>query len=191
MNLTISSLTAIFICRRDLSTSRPDKKETMFLTRALLAMLVLLVVDIAAAADNNLLIQTEAGGGYTVWHAEGVTNLSEDEILTLAAGAEPQGGPAHKVSAGTARAFQTAHGVVIDIADAKADRKLLIDRDECGAIKIWHSEGETRLTDEQMTELVISALPGGGRRVKVDGNHAKAFITPLGYTVVIWKPVVR
>lgn len=163
----------------------------MPLRRALPAAIFLLVANIAAAADNNLLIRMEPGGGYTVWHSEGATRLTEDEILMLAASAEPQGGAAHTVSAGTARAFRAGHGVVIDIADAKADRRLLVDRDECGGIKVWHSEGETRLTDEQVTELVISALPGGGRRVNVGGNYAKAFITPLGYAVVIWKPVVR
>lgn len=191
MNLTISWLTAIFICRRDLSTSRPDKKETMPPTRALLATLLLLAASFATAADNSLLIQVEPGGGYRVWHTEGATNLGEDEILMLAAGATPEGSALLPVSAGPARAFQTGNGVIIEVPEAASDRKLLVDRDACGAIKVWHADGATRLTEEQLTELVVSALPGGGRRVNIDGNYAKAFITPLGYAVVIWAPVKR
>jgi hypothetical protein len=190
MNLTISWLTAIFICRRDLSTSRPDKKETMPLKRALLAAIFLLAAPVAAAADNSLLIQVE-GSGYRVWHSEGATHLSEDEILMLAAGATPGGSALQPVSAGPARAIQTGSGVVIELPEAAADRRLLVDRDACGAIKVWHAEGETHLSDEQITELVISALPGGGRPIKVDGRYAKAFITELGYAVVLWAPVRR
>jgi hypothetical protein len=191
MNLTISWLTAIFICRRDLSTSRPDKKETMPLKRALLATIFVLAASLAAAADNSLLIQVEPGGGYRVWHSEGPTQLSEEEILLLAAGATPEGSAMQPVSAGPARAFQTGNGVIIEIPAAASDRKLLVDRDACGAIKVWHADGETKLTEEQITELVISALPGGGKLIKVDGRYAKSFVTPLGYAVVIWAPVKR
>jgi hypothetical protein len=159
--------------------------------REILATIALLAAGAAVAADNSLLIQLQPDGHYQVWHTEGATNLSEDEILTLAAGAQPEGGESLRVAAGTARAFQTEHGVVIEIAAAKADGKLLVDRDECGAIKTWHSDGTTKLTDDQVSDLVISALPGGGRRVSVGDNYAKAYVVPLGYAVVIWKPVVR
>jgi hypothetical protein len=160
-------------------------------SRYFLAAIALIASGAVAASDNNLLIQLEPDGRYRVWHTEGVTQLNEDEVLTLAASALPEGSAPLRVSAGTARAFSTERGLILDIADAPADRKLLVDRDECGGIKIWHSEGVTQLTDDQLTELVLSALPGGGRRVVVGANHAKAFITPLGYAVVIWKPVVR
>jgi hypothetical protein len=120
-----------------------------------------------------------------------VTQISEEEVLAVAATAKPEGGDPVPVTAGRARAFQTETGVIIEMLDAKADRNLLVDRDDCGAIKLWHSEGPTHLTDDQMTELVLSALPGGGRRLTFDGRHAKAYITPLGYVVVIWKAVVR
>jgi hypothetical protein len=163
----------------------------MTLTRALLATLFLLTAIGAAAADNNLLVQTVPGGGYRVWHSEGVSNLSEDEILMVAAGATPEGSELQRISAGPARAFQTETGVVIELPEAASDRRLLVDRDACGAVKVWHSDGATTLTDEQLTELVLSALPGGGRPVKVDSRYAKAFITPLGYAVVIWQPVKR
>jgi hypothetical protein len=163
----------------------------MPLTRALLATFFLLVAHMAAAADNSLLIQVEPGGGYRVWHTEGATHLSEEEILALAANATPEGSALQQVSAGPARAFQTANGVIIELPEAASDRKLLVDRDACGAIKVWHADGETQLTEEQMTELVVSALPGGGKLVKVDGRYAKSFVTPLGYAVVIWAPVKR
>lgn len=168
------------------------KKETMHFTRNFTAVVfTLLAAWPAWAADNSLLIQVEPDGRYRVWHTEGATNLTEDEVLTLAADAAPEGGNPRQVSAGMARAFQTERGLIIEIADARGDKRLLVDRDECGSIKTWHSEGATQLNDDQLTELVLSALPGGGRRVSVGGNHAKAFITPLGYSVVIWKPVVR
>ncbi|MBI4996642.1 MAG: hypothetical protein HZA64_05085 [Rhodocyclales bacterium] len=160
-------------------------------TKALLATIFLLAASIAAAADNSLLIQVEPGGGYRVWHTEGATNLGEEEILMLAAGATPEGSALQPVSAGPARAFQTGNGVIIEVPGAAADRKLLVDRDACGAVKVWHADGATRLTEEQLTELVITALPGGGKLVKVDGRYAKSFVTPLGYAVVIWAPVKR
>lgn len=187
----MSWLTVIFIRARDLSTSRPDKKETMHLTRALLATIFVLAASGAAAADNALLIQVESAGGYRVWHTEGATKLGEDEILMLAAGATPEGSALQQVSAGPARAFQTGNGVIIELPEAAGDRRLLVDRDACGAVKVWHSDGETRLSEAQMTELVISALPGGGKLVKVDDRYAKAFITELGYAVVLWAPVKR
>lgn len=143
------------------------------------------------ASDNTLLIQLVAGGGYRVWHQDGVTHLSEDELLGLAALASTDGSAPRTVSAGTARAYQTEYGVVIELVDAVADRRLLIDRDECGAIKVWHADGETQLSDDQLTELVMSALPGGGKRVNLGDRSAKAFVTSLGYTVVIWQPVRR
>jgi hypothetical protein len=174
-----------------LSTSRPDKKEIMALTRVLLATIFLLAASFAVAADNSLLIRVEPGGAYRLWHSEGATKLGEEEILTLAAGATPEGSALQPVSAGPARAFQTGNGVIIELPQAASDRQLLIDRDACGAVKVWHADGETRLTDEQMTELVLAALPEGGRRVNINGRYAKSFVTPLGYAVVIWAPVKR
>ena len=163
----------------------------MPLTRALLATIFVLAASLAAAADNSLLIQVESGGGYRVWHTEGATKLGEDEILMLAAGATPEGSALQQVSAGPARAFQTGNGVIIELPEAAGDRRLLVDRDACGAVKVWHSDGETRLSEAQMTELVISALPGGGKLVKIDDRYAKVFITELGYAVVLWVPVKR
>lgn len=163
----------------------------MPLKRALAALAAMLICNSAVAVDNALLIQVEPGGGYRVWHTEGTTKLSEDEILMLAAGATPEGSTLQPVSAGLARAIQTGNGVIIELPEAATDRRLLVDRDACGAIKVWHAEGETNLTDDQLSDLVISALPGGGRPIKIDGRYAKAFITELGYAVVMWSPVKR
>lgn len=175
-----------------MSTSRRRKKANMRPTRNLFAGIgMAFAVASASAADNNLLIQLGPDGHYVVWHAEGTTQVSEDEALLLAASATPEGGPPQRIAAGMARAMQLEHGVVIEIIDARTDPRLLVDRDECGAIKLWHSEGATQLSDDQLTELAISALPGGGRSVDLGGRYAKAFVTPLGYSVVIWKPVAR
>jgi hypothetical protein len=156
-----------------------------------LALALAFVTGAAAAAGDNLLIQLERDGRYRVWHTEGVTRISEDDALAVAATAKPEGGDFQAIAGGRARAFQTEQGVIIEMIDATMDKRLLVDRDACGAIKIWHSEGPTHLTDDQMTDLVLSALPEGGRRITVDGRYAKAYITPLGYAVVIWKPVTR
>lgn len=163
----------------------------MRFTMALFAFVLALAAGAACAASDNLLIQLQHDGRYRVWHTEGATQISEEEVLAVAAKATPEGGEPSTVTGGRARAFQTEHGIVIEMLDAKADRNLLVDRDACGAIRLWHSEGPTHLTDDQMTELVMSALPGGGRRLTFDGRHAKAYITPLGYAVVIWKAVSR
>lgn len=160
--------------------------------RLLIALVGMLAAGLAmAAGDNALLIQAQAGGGYTVWHAEGTTQISDEEIMQVAAGATPEGSPVQTVSAGKARAIQTDAGVIIEFPDLTHDRRLLVDRDACGAVKVWHADGDTHLSEDQITDLVMSALPGGGRRVNIGDRYAKSFVTPLGYAVVIWAPVRR
>lgn len=165
--------------------------ERLSLRRLVAIALASLAMSPAGAAGDNLLIQIQHDGRYQVWHSEGVTTISEDDALAVAATATRDGGDPQAIVGGRARAFETEHGVVIDMIDAVADKRLLFDRDACGAVKIWHAEGATRLTEDQITELVMSALPGGGPRLTFDGRHAKAYITPLGYTVVLWKPAAR
>lgn len=150
-----------------------------------------LAISAAGAAGDNLLIQIEHDGHYRVWHSEGVTTIGEDDALAVAATATRDGGDPQAIAGGRARALETEHGVVIEMIDAVADKRLLFDRDACGAVKIWHSEGATRLTEDQITELVMSALPGGGPRLTFEGRHAKAYITPLGYAVVLWAAATR
>jgi hypothetical protein len=146
---------------------------------------------IAEAADNTLLIQLQKDGSYLVWHSEGRTQLSDDELTSLSASARPEGGEPILTTAGPASAFEIPRAVLVVLADAKSDRKLLIDRDACGGVRLWHAEGATSLTDDQLTELVLSALPDGGKRVSIGSNYAKAYSTELGVVAVIWAPVER
>lgn len=164
----------------------------MHLTRALVAAVAyLLTMAAASAADTPLLIQIRPDGSYRVWHTEGQTRLSEDELLTLAASARPEGGEVIEVGAGKARAFEVPQAVLIEIPGAPEDTALLVDRDECGGIKVWHAAGATQLSEAEMTELVLSALPTGGKRLMIGTDYAKAFTNRLGVVVVLWKPPRR
>ncbi len=146
----------------------------------------------ALAADQGLLIQIQPGGSYRVWHSDGPTKLSDDEIMLLDAEATPEGGKSIPTSAGPASAMQTPVGVVISLPEAPADRSLLVDRDGCGHVKTWHAEGITKLNDDQLTDLVLAAIPGGGKRIVLDETrHAKSFLTAIGVMVAIWRPVVK
>lgn len=161
--------------------------------RNTIAAIVLAASALAAnAADNLLLIQHEASGGFKVWHAEGETQLADVELQTLEASAKPGGGEPVQTAAGPARAFETESGViVVEVPAALHDKTLMIDRDACGGAKIWHSVGTTVLSDEHLTELVIAALPGGGKTIMLGGNRAKAYTTRLGVVAIIWPPVKR
>jgi hypothetical protein len=158
---------------------------------ALAAVSLLLAMSAASAADSPLLIQIRPDGSYRVWHTEGQTRLSEDELLTLAASARPEGGEVIEVGAGKARAYEVPQAVMIEIPGAAEDKALLVDRDECGGIKVWHAAGPTQLSEAEMTELVLSALPTGGKRLTLGTDYAKAFTNRLGVVVVIWKPPRR
>ena len=160
-----------------------------FLRAALASCLLILGVPQAAAQNENVLIQTLAGGAVRLWHGEGPSLLDDDELLRLDAEADADAASPLPTSLGPARARRTERGVVIELLDAKQDRFLFIDRDACGHVKAWHSEGATRLSEDQVVELLLSALPGGGARVALDaGRLAKAYLTPVGVMVAIWKP---
>jgi hypothetical protein len=154
--------------------------------RAASAVIAALTITSAFAADNVLLIQLQPGGAYKVWHTEGESQLSDDEVMTLEVNARPEGGDEMPTSAGPARAYDTSDGVVIKLPAAKTDNAVLIDRDACGHIRLWHAAGATRLTEEQITDIYISALPEGGKRLSVGSQHVKAFITKLGVTATLW-----
>lgn len=144
----------------------------------------------AQAKDDGLLIQLQPGGAYRVWHAEGVTQLTDDEAMLLDAIATPEGSEITPTAAGPAQARRTEAGVVISLQRSGPDSELLVDRDACGHIKLWHSEGATQLTEDQLTDLVLAAVPGGGQRIVLDPQRlAKSFLTPLGVMVAIWRPV--
>ena len=154
--------------------------------RALSLLLALAVVGPAAAEDNVLLIQLQPGGGYTIWHTEGETELPESEAISLEATATPEGGPVVQTTVGAARAYETANGIIIRIPSAPKDNALLLDRDNCGHVRLWHAAGATQLSDDEATDIFMSAVPGGGKRLVVGDRHVKAFLGPLGVTASFW-----
>ncbi len=147
----------------------------------------LLAAGSAAAVDNVLLIQMQPGGQYRVWHNAGESQLSDDEIMALEAAATPEGSAEIPTGAGPASARLAGDGVIIGLARAATDGMLLIDHDGCGHVKLWHSAGTTNLTDDQLTDIVMSALPEGGRRISVGGYYVKAFLGKLGVTASLWR----
>lgn len=163
----------------------------MFAAGAGAAVLALALLPLPAwAQSSNLLIQVQPGGSYRVWHGDGPSQLTDDEVMLLDSMAEPEGGPPLKTALGAARARSTGQGVIIELADAPSDKALLVDRDACGHLKVWHAEGSTPLTEDQVTDLVLAAVPGGGQRLVLDAQrHAKSFLTSLGVMVAIWRPI--
>ncbi|MDP1734324.1 MAG: hypothetical protein Q8L44_08180 [Sulfuritalea sp.] len=155
--------------------------------RIALFVAALMATTSAGAADNVLLIQMQPGGRYLVWHTEGESRISDDEVMELEVTARPGGGEVIQTSAGPARAYETSDGVTISLPAAKHDKAVLIDRDSCGHIRLWHAAGATNLSDDEITDIVISALPEGGKRLTLGSYHVKAFITKLGVTATLWK----
>lgn len=154
----------------------------------LLGMILLLCPALSLAQNENLLIQLQPGGAFRIWHAEGASVLSDDEVMLLDAEAEPGGSRPIATSLGSARAVRSELGVIIELEQAANDKALLVDRDACGHLKTWHAEGGRRPTEDQAADLYMSALPGGGPRLVLDdGRQAKGFITSLGVMVAIWK----
>ena len=163
---------------------------TVFRLLAVAAIAALLTFP-AAAEDTALLIQVRPDGRYTVWHAGGQSPLGEEEIGALEASARPEGGRSMLTAAGLARAFETPNGVLIRLPALGPDRALLIDHDGCGGIKVWHDRGDVNLTEDELTELVLSALPEGGKNVVLGQYHAKAYSTKIGVIAAIWRPRAR
>ncbi len=152
-----------------------------------LAIFLLMLSAAAGAVDNVLLIQLRAGGGFTVWHTEGESRLSDEEAIELEATAKPEGSAELQTGAGPARAYETADGVTIRLPAAKNDKALLVDHDDCNHVRLWHAEGTTRLSDDQIADIFMSALPGGGKRITIGNYHVKAFTTKLGVTAALWE----
>ena len=162
-----------------------------YLRLAALIFAAALALPAGAAEDTALLIQIQPDGRYQVWHAGGQSPLSEEEILALEFSARPDGGKSVVTAAGLARAYDTPNGVLIRLPALGPDKTLLIDRDGCGGIKVWHAQGTVNPTDDELTELVLTALPEGGKRVAVGKLHAKAYSTKFGVIAVVWKPNPR
>lgn len=155
--------------------------------RVVVFFAALLAMTAVGAADNVLLIQLRVGGGFTVWHTEGESQLSDDEVMALEVTARPGGGEVMPTSVGPARVHESDQGVTISLPEAKHDKTLLIDRDDCNHIRVWHAAGPTQLSEDQIADIFMSALPGGGKRLSVDGYLVKAFTTKLGVTATLWK----
>lgn len=145
----------------------------------------------ALATDNTLLIQIADNGKYRVWHTEGDSALNEDEAVALAISARPGGGEKLQTSAGLASAVDTRNGVVVTLHQKDHDNILLIDRDDCGGVKLWHGDGATTLSEAELTELMLTALPAGGARLTIGENYARAYTTRIGVIALLWKPVRR
>ncbi len=162
-----------------------------YLGRVLLLGVVAMACAGALAADEALLIQMEKDGKFRVWHVEGATNLTELELGLLEANASPEGSDVLVTAHGPARSYWTPEGIQVVLPEAKSDKKLLLDHPACSELKAWHSEGETQLTENQLSDLVGSAAQDGGPTITVGGYQAKAFLTRLGITATLWKKVSR
>jgi hypothetical protein len=155
--------------------------------KRLLPWLLCLCALGAQAEDNVLLIQT-GPQGYVVWHTEGETRFSDDEVLDLMVTAQPGGGEVMPTRYGPAIAFVEGEaGVIIRLPGVERDRALLVDRDACGHAVVWHAEGKTQLSEAELTEIAVSALPDGGPRLRLGDRYAKAFLGKLGITVTLWR----
>ncbi|KAF0164628.1 MAG: hypothetical protein FD157_1792 [Rhodocyclaceae bacterium] len=159
--------------------------------RLALFVAILMAATAAGATDNVLLIQLQPGGRYVVWHTEGESRISDDEVMALEATAKPEGGEEMPTSAGPARAYETSDGVTIRLLSAKNDKALLLDRDDCNHVRIWHAAGATNLSEDQITDIFMSALPEGGKRITIGKYYVKAFITKLGVTASLWNAPAR
>lgn len=156
----------------------------------LLALVAGLSAGVARAADNVLLVQ-QGPEGFVVWHVEGESRLSDDELMEIMATATPEGGKEMATPVGPARAYELPAGILIRLPAAPRDKALLVDRDACGHIIVWHAAGTTQLTDAELTDVMLSALPEGGTRLRLGDRYAKAFLGKLGVTVTLWKVPVK
>ena len=154
--------------------------------KRLAGILLLLAGLTVQAADNVLLIQHGAGG-YTVWHSEGATQLDDDVVLEIMASAEAEGGVEMTSPVGRARAFARGAAVEIRFSDLQGDNALLVDRDACGHIHVWHAAGPRQVPEDQLTEIMLTALPGGGKRLRFGNEYVKGFVIELGVTATFWK----
>lgn len=152
---------------------------------------ILFALAMAAAlplrAEDNVLLIQQGPQGFVVWHTEGGSLLPDDELLEIMATATPEGGETQPTRFGPAQAFELPEGILIRLPAVPRDKALLVDRDACGHVIVWHADGPTRLTEAELTEVVMSALPEGGPRLRLGNRYAKAFLGRLGVTVTLWK----
>lgn len=151
------------------------------------ALLALVLTLPASWAEDNVLLIQQGPEGFEVWHTEGLSNLTDNEVLELMATATPKGGAVQATPLGPARAFELKESILIRLLEAQRDKALLVDRDACGHIQLWHAEGVTQLSEDELTEIVLSALPEGGKRLRFGDRYVKGFVGKLGVTATLWK----
>lgn len=155
------------------------------------AFLSIAFSSLVNAAEDTILIQLTQDGQYRVWYSRGDSNLSENDLAAIEASALPEGGPVVSTAAGSARAFSAEDSIRVEIPDAPQDKTLLISRDPCGWASAWHMAGHVELSNDDLTELVMTALPTGGKSIRVGTRLAKAYTSKLGVVAVIWQPLPR
>jgi hypothetical protein len=47
------------------------------------------------------------------------------------------------------------------------------------------------LSEDQVADIFISALPGGGKRITIGDYHVKAFVTRLGVIATLWNAAAK
>lgn len=155
------------------------------------AFLSIASTSLAIAAEDTILIQLTRDAQYRVWYSRGDSNLTEGDLATLEASALPEGGPVVATAAGSARAYAAEDAIRVEIPDAPHDKTLLVSRDPCGWASAWHTAGHVDITNDALTEMVMTALPTGGKNVPVGSRLAKAYTSKLGVVAVIWQPRPR
>lgn len=155
------------------------------------AFLSFALSSLAIAAEDTILIQLTPDGQYRVWYNRGESNLSESDLTALEASALPEGGPVVATAAGSARAFASEDVIRVEIPGALHDKTLLVSRDPCGWASAWHTAGIVEISNDDLTELVMTALPTGGKNIRVGTRLAKAYTTRLGVVAVLWQPLPR
>lgn len=153
------------------------------------AFISIVFSSLAIAAEDTILIQLAQDGQYRVWYSLGDSNLTESDLTALEASALPEGGPVVATAAGSARAFASEDTIRVEIPDAPHDKILLVSRDPCGWASAWHTAGHADLSNDDLTELVMTALPTGGKNILVGMRLAKAYTSKLGVVAVIWQPL--
>lgn len=151
------------------------------------ALLACALFTLSAQAEDNVLLIQQGPAGFKVWHTEGPSQLTDDAVLELMATATPKGGDVMPTPLGPARAFELKEGIVIRLLEAQRDKALLVDRDACGHVHLWHAEGATQLSEDELTEIALSALPDGGKRLRLGDRYVKGFAGKLGITATLWQ----
>lgn len=142
-------------------------------------------------AFDTVLIQQTPENGFIVWYKDGDSTLEDDEIHAIETAATPEGSAPQPTSGGIASARVVRNHVEIRLENARGVRHLLVDRDSCGHVKLWHGTGKRVLEDDQIADLYLHAVPDGGKSMQVGEYQARSFLTKLGVIATFWRPAKR